>query len=281
VRVEQNDKLATAHDELVRAVEALVSGEDWAAMLEMAARFHRYSSANVLLILSQCPGASRCAGYRTWQGLGRQVRRGEKGIGILAPVIRRRRGEPEAETERILAGFRVVFVFDYAQTEGEPLPDVAPVALTGEAPERLWEALGAQVEAAGFELTRGDCGPANGVTDYMARRVTVSDCLEPAQAAKTVCHELAHALLHDGTEYAAGCRGLVEVEAESVAFLVCRAAGLDASAYTFPYVASWAQGETKVVLAAAERAIRTARAILAAAGLEDASEADGLAGSAA
>lgn len=268
------DRLERAHDVLTRAVEELVSGEDWAAMLATAGRFHRYSANNVLLIHLQCPQATRVAGYRSWQRLGRQVRRGEKGIAILAPVVYRRRSVDDVDPEAVvgvLSGFRVAFVFDISQTEGEPLPKLPIVPLSGDAPGAVWDLLADQVRAAGFELVRDDCGPANGMTDYLARRVSVAPHLEPAMATKTLAHELAHVSLHDGL---AGCRGVAEVEAESVAYLVTDAAGLDSASYSFPYVAMWARGEIRIVLDAAERAIRTARAILAAAGLDDAVEAE-------
>lgn len=263
-----------AHELLTRAVGELVSGEDWAAMLDMAGRFHRYSANNALLINLQCPGATRVAGYKAWQALGRQVRKGEKGIAILAPVVYRRRPIDDSDPDAlvgVLAGFRVAFVFDISQTEGDPLPEIPVMPLAGDAPGSLWDLLAAQVGAAGFELVRGECAPANGVTDFGARRVTVAADLTPAMAAKTLAHELAHATMHDRVTT---CRGVAEVEAESVAYLVTNALGLDSGSYSFGYVASWARGEVQVVLDAAERSIRTARAILAAAGLDDATGAE-------
>src|SRR5919199_5568600 len=84
------DKIAALHRRLADQVEALTTTEDWAAMLAVAARFHRYSSNNVLLIAAQRPDATRVAGYRSWQRLGRQVRKGERGLAILAPCLYRR-----------------------------------------------------------------------------------------------------------------------------------------------------------------------------------------------
>ena len=86
-RHSNNDKLAEVHDRLVAAIEDLVSGEDWRAFLEASQRLHAYSASNVLLIITQFPGATRVGGYRTWKGLGYQVRRGEKGIAVLAPIV--------------------------------------------------------------------------------------------------------------------------------------------------------------------------------------------------
>lgn len=267
------DRLTEAHERLTTAVESLVSGEDWQQLLSLAARLHRYSTNNCLLIRAQRPDATWLAGYRRWQGLGRQVRKGEKGIAILAPVVTRRRpvtDDDEAEQPglvRVLRGFTVAHIFDVSQTDGPPLPEVGPAMLEGGAPALLWERLAAQVIDAGFTLDRGDCRPANGTTDFAARAVTVRDDVDGAQAAKTLAHELAHVLLHDGTEYATGCRGRAEVEAESVAYVVCSGAGLDTDRYSFPYVASWAGGDPERIRATADAVIGCARQILAAAGL--------------
>jgi len=131
-------------------VAALVDSDAWRAMLDTAARFHTYSLGNVLLIALQAsPTATRVAGFRTWKSLGRQVRKGERGIAILAPCTYRpkpstaateitseqpqndRGGEAPATGGKQLRGFRAVYVFDVAQTEGDPLPEVAPALLTG------------------------------------------------------------------------------------------------------------------------------------------------------
>lgn len=270
------DTLTQTHDRLTQAVEELVTGEDWKAFLNMAACFHTYSPNNIILILSQCPDATRVAGYRTWQRLGRQVRKGERGIVILAPCTYRRSpaddnasDNQETEDTKVLRGFRGAYVFDLAQTDGDPLPHVeAPPLLEGEAPAQLWETLAAQVTTAGYQLHRGHCDGANGRTDYLARAVTVRADVDPAQAAKTLAHELAHVLLHhpEASEHST-CRGLIEIEAESVAHLICATVGLNTDPYSFAYVAHWANGDTTLIRATATRVIDTARRILAGSGL--------------
>ena len=138
----------------------------------------------------------------------------------------------------------------------------------------LWDALAAQVAAQGYTLERGDCRGANGLTDHETRTVRVRGDVSEAQATKTLAHELAHVLMHpDAIAYHA-CRGRSEVEAESVAFLVCQAAGLPTDGYSFPYVAGWAGGEADKVRDTADAAIKTARTILA--GLESHEQADQL-----
>jgi len=263
----RTDKLTEAHDLLIASVESLTSGDDWARMLEVASRFHRYSAGNVFLIAVQRPDATRVAGYRTWQSLGRQVRKGEHGIRILAPcryvsaVVTDDDGS-EHKTYGV-RGFTTTTVFDVSQTEGDELPDVGPTLLEGEGVAGLWDGLTARVTALGYSLERGDCGGANGRTDHSTRTVTVRDDVSDAQATKTLAHELAHVILHPCTTAYFQCRGRSEVEAESVAFLVCRAAGLPTDGYSFPYVAGWANGETDVVRETADKVLTTARTILA------------------
>ena len=239
-------------------------------MLAAAAKFHHYSWRNVLLILGQCPEATQVAGYRTWQALGRQVRRGEHGIAVLAPVTYRTQesaDESDEETEahqgaREVRGFKVEYVFNISSTDGEDLPTVAPVALNGDAPAGLWDAVVAQIEAEGFTVRRGVCANpgANGETNYSTHTVTVRDDLEPAQACRTLVHERAHIALRHGDELrTVGCRGRIEVEAESVAFMVCTEVGMSPEAYSLAYVAQWANGDPKVIADTAERVIGAAR----------------------
>jgi hypothetical protein len=261
------DKVRQLHDSLTAQVEALVSGEDWARFLTVASRFHNYSANNVWLIMAQRPDATRVAGYRTWQRLGRQVNKGARGIAILAPCVYRRRAVDETDpaenpaVARVLRGFTVVHVFDQADTTGEPLPDVAPVLLEGDG--ALWESLAAQVASAGFELSRGDCGTANGYTNFDEHKVVVADALSGRQADKTLCHELAHACLHDSSRITTD-RDLAEIEAESVAFIVLGALGIDTASYSLPYVTVWARGDLDRVRRTAERVVTTAQAVLAA-----------------
>jgi len=281
------DKLAALHDQIREGVAALVESVGWRAMLDTAAKFHSYRLGNLLLIGAQAPHATRVAGFRTWQSLGRQVRKGERGIAILAPCTYRpkvaERAEPagpagqepattsgggaapDAGGGKQVRGFRVVHVFALDQTEGAPLPDVAPTLLVGQAPAGLWDALEGQVLGHGYTVHRGDTGRANGWTDPTTRTVRVSSGVDDAQAVKTLIHELAHleaGHVGDLPTYAT-CRGRCEVEAESVAYVVATAQGMDASGYSFAYVAGWAGPDLSVVRQAADTVTQTARRILA------------------
>ena len=155
------------HRQLRDAIDALESGEQWQAWLDFGRKLHRYSFNNLILIFVQRPDASQVAGYRTWQSLGRQVRRGEKAIRVLAPVIRKAQvvdadGKPQRDPDgkptvkQQVVGFRPAPVFDIAQTDGPPVPaPTAPELLSGEVPQGLWEALSAEVAGRGYQIRRG------------------------------------------------------------------------------------------------------------------------------
>lgn len=264
------DALRQAHERLQGAIAELVSGDDWQRMLSLAARFHRYSFNNHLLILLQRPDATLVAGFRKWREVGRHVRKGEKGIAILAPCKYRTTIEDadgEEQTVQAIRGFRVVYVFDVSQTDGPPLDDLEalrPRLLDGDAPEGVWDALVAVATTNGYEVTRHRRAGENGYCDFGQRVIAVRPDVAPAQAVKTLVHELGHALLH--ADLSPRAREVEEVEVESVAYVVCDALGLDTSDYSFSYVAHWADGSSELVKATADRVVSCAKEILS--GLE-------------
>lgn len=295
-------KLDELHERLTRAVEQLLSGDDWRRALAFAARFRARSFSNMLLIWAQHEAAyeagrvpepvpSYVAGYRQWQALGRQVQKGQPGYQILAPVTGRfasanpveaeswqrlGKGEKPRAGEVVrskMVGVRPAYVWDASQTSGDPIPEPpTPRLLEGESPAGLWEGLAGQVEAAGFTVVRvpneGMIHGANGMTDYTDRTVTVRENMDPAAQVKTLSHELGHVLMHGpDAEDARQHRGIGEVEAESVALMIGAAHGMDTVGYTIPYVSTWAarvdgKEPVEVVKATGERVRKTALAIL-------------------
>ncbi len=227
-----------ALERLTSGIAQLTSSEAWRSWLSVQARFHRYSFSNSVLIAVQRPTASRVAGFHTWRRMGRAVRRGERAIWILAPVTRRVADEGQDDAVRAVVAFRAVSVFAQDQTDGDSLPEVC-ARLRGDDPlgacaglvqVASWLRLAVEEHAFGGE-TNGDCS-------HTLRRIRIEATLAPAHRVKTLAHELVHAFLHaDGTE-----RGLMELEAESVAFVVCDAIGLDAGAWSSGYVATWSGG---------------------------------------
>jgi hypothetical protein len=183
----------------------------------------------------------------------------------------RGRDEKDDEHDRRrlrLAGFRVASVFDISQCDGPPVPEVRPIQLEGDAPQNMWDDVTHRIREAGYRLRRGACATpdANGETDPRTKVVTVPTDLAPAQACKTAAHELAHIHLghiDDVAEYRQH-RGRMEVEAESVAFLIAAEYGLAAAGYSVGYTAHWANGEVPVVRETAERVTAAARALTSA-----------------
>ncbi|MBB1515647.1 hypothetical protein H5398_06610 [Tessaracoccus sp. MC1679] len=272
------DKL---HTQLSDGVLALNDPQAWRAWLKFSSQFHRYSFGNSLLIMLQDPQATHVAGYQAFKAMGRQVRRGETGIKVLAPITRREprlddAGQPVRDDQgRVVHRAHVVAtkpvtVFDIRQTDGPPLPDpkIGEAALlTGQAPDGLWDRLQSLLEERGFDVRRGaDLGGANGYTDFGQRLVMVRDDVDDAQAVKTLAHEAGHVLLHQD-QGSRDCRGTLEVEAESVAYMVTSAHGLDSSQYTFSYVAGWALNAVTEQRDLADILRSTGQRVIGAAGL--------------
>lgn len=266
----RQERVSALMEELHDGVSALTTSEGWLRYLSAAARFHRYSFWNTVAILTQAPDATRVAGYQRWRQLDRQVRRGEQGIRILAPCTYRAEDDSDEPDRRVLRGWRVATVFDIGQTEGNPLPEPPVTLLTGEAPAGLRDQLAALISADGYRyslgaLPEGTTPGALGITNHSQREVIVRDDLSGAQQAKTTAHELAHVRLHQPRDIEWAAR---EIEAESVAFIVCGAVGLATDAYSFGYLATWANGDIDTIRATGERVSACARVVLDALGLD-------------
>lgn len=259
-RGEQRDrKVREAVELLDTGVEDILEGESFKRYLAFAARFHRYSSNNALLILVQRPNATRVTGYRKWRDLGRQVRRGEEGLKILAPIFRTIEDEETGEKARVLCSFKVVKVFDVSQTDpipgAQPLPEMPrPKALSGnsEAARALGRSLLSVCESQDVPVSEDDAeldtlSPgANGVYSWREKRIILRSNLSADGRAKTLVHELAHHLLHQNADATEADRPTFEAEAEGTAYAVLSYFGVDASEYSFAYVARWAESKELV-----------------------------------
>ncbi len=250
-------------ERLAEGIAQLTSSERWQDWLTMQSRFHSYSFNNTLLILGQKPDASRVAGFNAWRKLDRFVRKGEKGIWILAPMIYKSDAGDDAPTDetatKVIRGFKAVPVFDVSQTEGAELPEVC-VRLEGEDEGRLFERLHTVAASIGFTVEdAADLGGANGVCTHDDHRIQVLASNSPVQRVKTLAHELGHALLHNPGQ----CRpddAVLELEAESVAFVVCAATGIVSDDYSFGYVAAWCGGSDEALAAIKASGTRIQRA---------------------
>ena len=256
-------------------VEALQSGQSevLTEYLNAMARFHNYSFGNIMLIARQRPTATRVAGIRTWNSLGRFVKRGEKGILILAPMVGRRAQRKEEIATEIesanaaderkamqeLYGFRAVYVFDVDQTEGKELPSLTDVRgdVTGFR-ERLIEYVGSQ----GIKLSYSEkIAPAKGLSS--GKRITLLTGMQPAEEFSTLVHELAHEMLHRSERRTLTTKQVRETEAEAVAFVVCQSLGLETGSASADYIQLW-NGSAKLLQESLEVVQRTAAVILGA-----------------
>jgi hypothetical protein len=285
---DRDAKLDALHAKLSSAVEQLVTGEDWLQALTFAAKFRARSFNNTLLIAMQHaiahaeglvpnPDPTYVAGFKQWKALDRNVRKGQPGYQIYAPVTKRMatlspetgpwrrlgRGEKPEPGEIVrprIVGLRPAYVWDVSQTDGKPLPEPPPSVQmpAGQAPTGLWDGLAALVAERGYDLRivpdPTALGGALGRTTYPTKRVEICDSLDDAAKTAVLTHELAHVDLHapghdrapddgtltNGAPTVSQHRGIREVEADSVAYMVNASHGLATDSSTIPYIADWA-----------------------------------------
>ena len=250
----QAEAVKRAADALVAEVEAGHSARLKAYLATMA-RFHRYSLGNVLLIGMQCPQATHVAGFRAWQRLGRSVRKGERGIRIMAPIVRRATTDEE-EQERVVA-FKHVSVFDVSQTDGKALPELGRVA--GD-PGEFVDRLRTLVAEHGIALEYADLSIS--VDGWSAGgRIGIRTGLSPAEEFSVLAHEFAHELLHNAGKRWLANRTVRETEAEAVAFVVCEAIGLETNQAASDYIQLY-DGNRDTLLSSLDRILRTARVMI-------------------
>lgn len=236
------------------------------AYLNAMSRFHNYSFGNILEIARQRPSASRVAGMYAWNQLGRRVKKGEKGIRILAPIIGvERKPDEEAEKNitrqntRVLVGFRNAFVFDVEQTEGVELPAMCEVyGDIGENHDRLLSFIGRQ----GIELVFSEnIAPALGMS--YGGRIAILPRQSKAETFATLVHELAHEMLHKAERRTTTTKVVRETEAEAIAFVVGKAVGLEAGSASADYIHLY-HGNASLLAESLEVIQQTSAVILAA-----------------
>ena len=265
--VDRKQQMKEITERLEQGVKDIFTSEMYTTYLRTMAKFHNYSFNNTLLIAMQRPDATLVAGFNAWKNkFNRYVKKGEKGIQIIAPApikeveerekidkdtglaVLNENGEPEMErVEYVIPRFRLTTVFDISQTDGEPIPSLEVNELTARVKDYtlLKEAI-EQVSPVPIRFGEIE-GNAKGYYSHVDKEICVRADMGESQTIKTMIHEVAHAMLHDSDQMKQ--RGeekdqlTKETEAESIAFTVCSALGIDTSDYSFPYVASWASGK--------------------------------------
>jgi hypothetical protein len=271
----KNRKPATAQ-QLVREnvqylIEQLEAGHSEAltAFLDAMAHFRAYSFGNVLLIARQKPQATNVAGMWAWNQLGRRVKRGEKGIAILAPMVAKTRKEEaksdgETSNRPMLLGFRRVYVWDESQTEGAPLPELDKV--TGEAGVYL-DRLREYVNTQGITLEYTESiAPALGMA--FGNTIRLLSGQTDAEIFTTLVHELSHLILKHTERRTATTKTVRETEAEAIAFVVGKAIGLTTATASASYIQLY-HGNAALLMESLEAVQQTSTVILAAVTAEE------------
>ncbi len=247
-------------DVLAKAVDDVRASETFRQYLDVQAKFHKYSWHNTMLIASQRPDATQVAGFKTWQTLGRQVCKGERGIMMFAPCPWKReveRDSGETDTESGIY-FRAVHVFDVAQTDGPDLPSVDVPTIDDTADWLLADLV--RVAERREIVVRFQSLPCGAFGASKRGSVEIDDSHPTGQQAKTLAHELAHEAMH-WEDRGPLTRSIAELEAESVAYVVCTHFGLDVEVRASRYIALW-DGDSKALRTSLERIADTAREII-------------------
>lgn len=251
----KTDNVKELTDKLEKGLEMLKNSDEFKRYLTCMSRFHSYSYNNTLLIMLQAPYATYVAGYSAWQkNFKRTVRKGEKGIKIFAPApikktIDRQKTDDEGnqvtEKEEITVPvFKPVTVFDVSQTVGEPLAEL----ITGELARNVKDY--EELKAALFMTSKVPVimkdieSDAKGYFDPKSNDIYIKKGMSESQTIKTMIHEMAHSILHQKGSDDKKDRNTKEVEAESVAFTVCRHFGIDTGDYSFGYILGWSKNAT-------------------------------------
>jgi antirestriction protein ArdC len=253
-----------------KAIEQLIAAlnegrsETLTQYLAAIGRFHRYTLRNVMLIASQKPTATYVAGFHTWHKLGRFVKKGEKGILILAPIVRRKtenEQQNEADESSTAVSFRAAYVFDISQTDGQELPAIGSV--NGD-PRECRERLGKFITELGIALEYSqDIAPALGTS--AGGKIMLLPGQSPAEEFATLAHELAHEMMHRDKRRSSTSKRSRETEAEAVAFVVCDAIGLDTGSASQDYIQLY-EGDAELLTASLEHIQQTATQIINAIG---------------
>ena len=261
----EKQKVQEITEKLEQGIKELFESEKYKTYLNTMSKFHNYSFNNTMLIAMQKPDATLVAGFKAWQkDFDRHVKKGEKGIRILAPAPYKIKEEQEKldpvtgemmldkngmpiteEVEIKIPAFRVVPVFDVSQTDGKELPDIGVNELS-ESVEDYEEFMQVLTEVSPVPITYEDIeGEAKGYFHTTDHRIAIQEGMSQSQTVKTAIHEVAHAKLHDRERnqdidaVLDKDRNTKEVEAESVAYTVCQHFGIDTSDYSFGYIAGW------------------------------------------
>lgn len=267
---QRQSKMERVLQQLQDGVMAVYTSDKYIDYLRFMTKFHNYSVNNQILIYTHMPEATLVAGYHKWNDMGRHVKRGEKAVPIISPCVYKKEvddtnadgsykydsGGNKLKKEVEVQGYKACSVFDVSQTEGDPLPEYIsdlkdPVA-------DYFNYLTAIESASPVPIRFGD-EMGEGVHGYYSpvkQEIVIRRGMSEMQTLKTACHEIAHARLNHGSKEDQTDKQTKEIQAESTAFVVCDALGLDTSDYSFSYIAGFSSGKDVKELKASLDVIR-------------------------
>lgn len=255
MKLKENKAKTLIDNALGELIESIENGQSEALKqyFKTMGSFHSYSFTNIMLIARQCPTATRIAGFHTWKKLERHVLKGEKGIKIIAPLVRK--GDNPDSEDKDIFGFRVVSVFDISQTDGKELPEISKVKGN---PTEYSNKLNELISEHHIELEYSDNITAYGCST--GGKITIKSGLTPAEDFSVRVHEFAHELLHQKTKEKLS-KKQKETEAEAVAFVVCNSIGLDTNSAFADYIQLY-KGNKETLLKSFERIQKVAGEII-------------------
>lgn len=260
---DKKEALKEITEQLEKSIHDFMNGEKYKNFLNQMSKFHSYSLNNQILIAIQRPKATICASYSGWKSQGRQVKKGETGIKIICPalykkekikdVIDPKTGKPELLADGsvkreivsiVIPYYKIGYTFDVSQTEGKPLVQLSQ-QLTGELTDSQKELKEALLQVCPVPVSfRPIEDSANGFYSLDKNEITVDSTISEKQSLKTLIHELAHATIHNvNIPDVPKDSPTREVQAESIAYVICEYFGMDVSEYSFGYIAGWSTGK--------------------------------------
>lgn len=240
-----DEKLSAAMQVLEAGIDRVMTSDGFRDYLEAQSRFHQYSMNNTLMIMSQRPDASQVAGFQTWRKMGRHVMAGEKAMKIFVPHLGVEKDPVTGQKTEVLRGFGLGNVFDYKQTDGDPLPQpprAEELRTSTEQGRELYDATSGYLASRGVPVFRRSSDPRGTVKgEYHPGpppKIHVAPLLSDDMSAKTLIHEAAH---YTADHKLGQERAEVESVAEGAAFVVMHRYGIDTSDYSFSYITRWSQ----------------------------------------
>ncbi len=254
----REEKMSEIQQKLEAGVRDIFESDRYKEYIQTMSKFPHYSINNCILIACQKPDATYVCGFKKWQEFGRAVNKGSHGIMIIAPIKVKASGKEQVmdeknrpvvdsarqpvmeEVTREFQSFRPAYVFDYADTSGDPLPSIT--TMLDESVESFEELKNILIQVSSVPITFEPINTgANGFYSPSELRIVVKDDLPQLQTIKTMIHEIGHASLGHGSKEDKWDRETKEVQAESVAYWVTQMFGLDTSDYSFGYIGGWSK----------------------------------------